>query len=70
MRNLPVIITPLRTYLYGQTKFWIEVICLQHLLIEYLEIYNSLKIADANFIFPDVKSIIQLSYRHFFADVK
>ena len=47
MRNLPVIITPLRTYLYGQTKFWIEVICLQHLLIEYLEIYNSLKFADA-----------------------
>ena len=37
MSNLPVIITPLRTYLYGQTNFWMEVICLQQLLIEYLE---------------------------------
>ena len=31
---------------------------------------NFLKIADANSIFADVKSIIQLSRRHFFADVK
>ena len=43
MFNLPVIITPLKTYLYGQTSFWMEVICLQHLLIEYLEKYNFLK---------------------------
>ena len=40
-----------------------DVICLQHLLIEYLEKYIFLKIAD-------VKSIIQLSCWHFFADVK
>ena len=66
MLNLPVIITPLRTYLYDQTKFWMEVICLQHLLIEYLEKYNFLKIVDANSIFADVKSIIQLSDQHFF----
>ena len=46
------------------------VIYLQNLLIEYLEKYNFLKIADANSIFADVKSIIQLSRRHFFADVK
>ena len=39
------------------------VIYLQNLLIEYLEKYNFLKIAD-------VKSSIQLSRRHFFADVK
>ena len=63
MRNVPVIITPLRTYFYGQTKFWMEVICLQHLLIDYLEKYSFLKTAD-------VKSIIQLSRRHFFADMK
>ena len=47
MCNLSVIITPLRTYLYGQTKFWMEVICLQQLLIEYLEKYKFFKIADA-----------------------
>ena len=47
-----------------------EVICLQQLLIEYLEKHNFLKIADVNSIFADVKSIIQLSRRHFFADVK
>ena len=47
-----------------------EVICLQHLLIEYLEKYNFLKIADVNFIFAGVKSIMQLSRQHFFADVK
>ena len=46
-----------------------EVICLQHLLIEYLEKYNFLKIADVNSIFADVKSITQLSRQHFFADV-
>ena len=47
-----------------------EVICLQHLLVEYLEKYNFLKIIDANSIFADVKSIVQLSRRHIFADVK
>ena len=47
-----------------------EVICLQHLLIEYLEKYNFLKIADVNAIFANVKSIIQLLRLHFFADVK
>ena len=35
-----------------------EVICLQYLLIEYLEKYNFLKIADMNPIFADIKSII------------
>ena len=70
MLNLPIIITPLRTYLYGQTSIWMEVICLQHLLIEYLEKDNFLKIADANFIFANVKLIIRLSHQHFFADVK
>ena len=47
-----------------------EVMCLQHLLIEYLEKYNSVNIADANSIFADVKSIVQLSNQHFFADMK
>ena len=47
-----------------------EVIYSQHLLIEYLEKYNFLKIADANSIFADVKSIIQLLHRHIFADKK
>ena len=47
-----------------------EVICLQHLLIEYLEKYNILKIANANSIFANVKSIIQLLHRHFFTNVK
>ena len=47
-----------------------EVICFQHLLIEYLEKENFLKIADANFIFADVKLIIKLLRLHFFADVK
>ena len=47
-----------------------EVICLQHPLIEYLEKYNFLKIADANSIFADVKSIIQLLHQHIFADKK
>ena len=69
MLNL-LIITPLKTYLYGQTNFGIEVICLQHLLIEYLEKYNFLKIADANSIFADVKSIMQLSRQHFFVNMK
>ena len=68
--NLPVIITPLKTYLYGKTNFWMEVICLQHLLIEYFEKYIILKIANANSIFVDMKSIIQLSRWHFFAVVK
>ena len=35
-----------------------EVIYLQHLLIEYLEKYNFLKIAYVNSIFADMKSII------------
>ena len=47
-----------------------EVIYLQHHVIEYLEKYYFLKIADANVIFADVKSILQLSHQHFFADVK
>ena len=59
MLNLPVIITTLRTYLYGQTKFWMDAICLQHLLIEYLEKYKFLKIINTNSIFVDMKSIIQ-----------
>ena len=70
MVDLPVIITPWRTYLYGQTNFWMEVICLQHLLIECLEKDKFLKIADASFIFANVKLIIKCSRRHFFADVK
>ena len=47
-----------------------EVTCLQHLLIEYLEKYKFFKIADENSIFADVKSIIQLLCPHFFADMK
>ena len=47
-----------------------EVIYLQHHVIEYLEKYHFLKIADANVIFADVKSIMQLLHQHFFADVK
>ena len=47
-----------------------EVICLQHLLIEYLEKYNFLKIANVNSIFVDMKSIMELSRQHFFANVK
>ena len=60
MINLPVIITPLRTYLYGQTSFWMEVNYLQHFLIEYLEKYSFLNIANANFILANMKLIIQL----------
>ena len=48
----------------------IGLMCLQHLLIDYLEKYNFLKIADANSIFADVKSIVQLSHQHFFVDMK
>ena len=69
MLNLPVIITPLRAYLNGQTNFWIEVIYLQQLLIEWLEKYNILNTADAKSIFANVKSIIQLLHQHFFANV-
>ena len=69
MLNLPVIITPLKTYLYGHTSFWMEVIYLQH-LIENLEKFIFLKIANANSIFANMKSIIQLSRQHFFADIK
>ena len=47
-----------------------EVTCLQNLLIEYLEKCSFLKIADANSIFVDVKSIIQLLRWDLFADVK
>ena len=43
-----------------------EVMYLQHRLIEYLEKYNFLRIADLNSIFADLKSIMQLSRRHFF----
>ena len=63
MINLPVINTSLRTYFYGQTSFWMEMIFLQDLLTEYLEKYNFLKIADANSIFADLKSIMQLWVR-------
>ena len=62
MLNHPVIITPLRTYLYGQANFWMEVICIQYLLMEYLEKDNFLKIANANFIFACAKLIIKLHY--------
>ena len=47
-----------------------EVTCLQHFLIEYLEKCSFLKIADANSIFADVKSIIQLLRWDLFADLK
>ena len=47
-----------------------EVIYLQDRLIEYLEKYNFLKIVDANSIFADVTSIMQLLDQHFFVDVK
>ena len=47
-----------------------EVIYLQQLLIEYLEKYNFLKIAEANSIFADMKLIIELLRRHLLADVK
>ena len=47
-----------------------EVICLQHLFIKYLEKYNFLKIADMDSIFADVKSFIQLLSQHFFAYMK
>ena len=49
--------------MYGQISFQMEVICLQNLLIEYLEKYNLLKIAD-------MKSMIPFLRQHFFADVK
>ena len=70
MLNLLVFVTLLRTYLYSQTSFCMKVIYLQHRLIEYLEKYNFLKIADANSIFADMKSIMQLLRQHVFADVK
>ena len=47
-----------------------ELIYLQHLLIEYLGKYNCLKIADANSIFAYVKSIRKLSRQYFFAYMK
>ena len=47
-----------------------EVIYLQQLLIEYLEKYNFLKIAEANSIFADMKLIIELLRQHLFADIK
>ena len=70
MLNLPVIITPLKTYFHGQVSFQMEVIYLQYLLIEHLEKCNFLKIADANSIFANVKSIMQLSRQLFFVGVK
>ena len=60
MFNLPVIITPLRTYCM------VIQVLIHHLLIEYLEKYIFLKIADMNSIFANVKSIIKLSCQHFF----
>ena len=47
-----------------------ELIYLQRCLIEYLEKNFFLKIAEANSIFADAKSIMQLSRRHLFANVK
>ena len=47
-----------------------EVICLQHLLIEYLEKYNFFEIVDVNSIFANVKLIIQFLCWHIFADMK
>ena len=47
-----------------------ELICLQHLLIEYMEKYNFFEIVDVNSIFANVKSIMQLLCWHIFADVK
>ena len=70
MLNLPVIITPLRTYLYDQTSFSMKIIYLQHRVIEDLEKYNFLKIANANSIFADLKLMMQLLRWDFFADVK
>ena len=70
MFNLSVVIISSGTLLLIQTSFWMEVICSQHLLIEYLEKYSFLKIADLNSNFVNVKLIIQLSRQHFFRDVK
>ena len=47
-----------------------EVICLQHLLIENLEKYNFFKITDVNSIFANMKLVIQLLHQHFFANMK
>ena len=47
-----------------------EVIYLQHRLIEYLEKYYFLKIANANSIFADVRSMMQLLRQHFSVGVK
>ena len=70
MFNLSVVIISSGTLLLIQTSFWMEVICSQNLLIEYLEKYSFLKIADLNSIFVNVKVIIQLSRQHFFGGVK
>ena len=55
MLNLPAIITSFRTYLYGQTNFWMAVIYLQQLSIEFLEKEDFLKIAEANSISTNMK---------------
>ena len=70
MFNLSVVIISSGTLLLIQTSFWMEVICSQNLLIEYLEKYSFLKIADLNSIFVNVKVIIQLSRQHFFGGVR
>ena len=67
MLNLSVIITPIKDLFVWSCM---EVIYLQQLLIECLEKYNFLKIAQANSIFADVQSVIELSRQHFFTDVK
>ena len=67
MLNLPVI-TPIKGLFVWSYKFLNGGNLLQELLIEYLEKYNFLKITKVNSIFADVKSIIELSRRHFFAD--
>ena len=47
-----------------------EVIYLQQLLIEYLEKYSFLKIAEVNSTFADMKLIIELWCWYLFADIK
>ena len=70
MLHLPVIITPLRTYLYGHTGFWMEVIYLQHLLIEYLEIYIFFENCQCELYFYRREIDMHFLCQHLFADVK
>ena len=70
MLNLPVIITNIKNLFVLSDKFLNGGNLSAKPLIEYLQKYNFLKIADANFIFADMKSVIQLSRLHFFAEIK